>query len=196
MNTQEVLDREWFERVIATGAKNEQDATELKAEIERVGRWYDETPSVINESTLGMYKAFSEECARQANRMMMKYHVFVNLVTGQPYETLAEMSADIRQGTLKITTDNSNHPAMSLYETADLRVWHDLTHYELQTNFGYRGEYQTYLGQVEHVKNSPHADVLKHILYCDIVGQVGNGLIHRVFPEQKLFELHHTKGML
>lgn len=191
MKTQDQLDREWFERTIAIDTQAGASYDQVTAEIQAISDWYDKTPSIINEQTVTMYHCFSNECHDQAKWLTKKHNVKIELVTGQPYLTLEEMSADIRQGILKITTDNTNHPIMFLEDTIALRIWHDLTHYEIQANFGFYGEVRTYEAQCLHVETSWRNQVyLQHVLYCDIVGQVANGLVHRVFPEQKVFTLY------
>lgn len=190
--TQQEKDLERMERVLAEDTRTGSDYTQLRHSIRQISNWYDNTKSRVCFETTSLYHLFSYECHYQAERMANKYKVSILLVDGQPYETLYEMSEDIRQGVLKISTDNALHPLMDLDETISLRIWHDLTHYEIQTNFGFLGEYNTYLRQVEHCQEySSHKDqlALRHVLFCDIVGQVANGLTHRRFPIQKVFTL-------
>jgi hypothetical protein len=192
----QIHDEEWFKAVIAEDEGKGQTSDELIAQIQEISDWYDNTPSVLNEETVGIWRELARESAEQADRMMSKYNVNLSIVDGQPYNNLQEMSADIGKGRIAISRDNSSHPVFNEYETISLRIWHDLTHYEIQSNFSFLGECATYRRQVEHTgfshRNTFH---LQHALYCDIVGQVANGLVHRVFPEQKVFTLKH-KGDL
>lgn len=185
-----ILDLEWIERTIAEDKATGADVSEIAKTIQDVARWYDETPSVINAETKAIYRTFCEECSDQAKRLVGVFNVKVERVTGQPYLTPSEMFEAIRHGILKISTDNVKHPLMDLDATVDLRVWHDLTHFELQSNFGFTGEYKTYQRQVMHTKSSTrNHQYLDHALYSDIVGQVANGIIHRAFPIQKVFTI-------
>lgn len=181
MSTQEELDRKWLERIISGEG--------MTPEIEALARRYDETPSVVNEETREAWGLCTEEAWDQATRLTALYNVHVLIVDGQPYNTPSEMFADVDLGILQISRDNANHPLMSLDATLALRVWHDLTHYELRSNFEFSGESLTYARQVEHVRqfSSRPLDILAHVLYCDIVAQVANGMLHKAFPVQKVF---------
>lgn len=117
----------------------------------------------------------------KARSMMSEYGVIVTYVGGQPYETPQEMFDDIDKGVLKISLENNTHPVLTETQNLICRIWHDLTHYKLRSNFGFLGECETCEDQT---KQAPE---LAHVLHCDIVMQVAWGLVHKQFPPQKTF---------
>lgn len=159
------------------------------ANVERIGQWYEEKESVVNSYTEHAWRLLSIESYNQALRMLEKYNVYAEPVAGQPYNNHHEMFEDIKQGILLVSTDNVDHPLMNQYDTFYGRVWHDLTHYEINTGFGFAGEQKACMQQCQHVLtySQNNYDLLSHALYVDIVGQTANGLLHKRFPIQKVF---------
>lgn len=174
----------WFQKTCV------QDAKSLDEHISKLSAWYDAHDTVVNKETLRLWGILSDLSKQHAQRLCAKHKVTVTETTGQPYDSETAMFHDIKQGCLLISTDNVDHPIMTLQETVQGRIWHDLTHYEEQTNFSFQGETDTYFGQVNQVKqyNPQFLDVAKHTLYLDIVCQLASGKIYQKFPEQKVFE--------
>lgn len=178
-------DQERFERVIAEDVALGRDSEFIKSQISFLADWYDKTPSIIDGETLRLWGAYAYHSAYHAGRLTHKYRVGIKPVWGQPYAVPEEMFADIEKGVLKISLDNSLHPILSKDENFNARIWHDLTHYEIHSNFGFMGEWETCNRQTEHVGKNQY---LTHVLFCDIVGQVAWGLVHREFPLQKVIK--------
>lgn len=181
-------DQVWLEKALAADTETGAALEELWPEIQSIAEWYETEPSTINDETRAHYKAFVRECHYMARVMAERYQVQMEAVEGQPYNVPSEMFDDIEKNhRLRISVDNCNHPLMPLSDTLALRVWHDLTHYEIKSGFGFVGEYNTYVRQAEHVNGLPNAADLEHVLFCDIVGQVAWGMVHNAFPPQKVF---------
>ena len=166
--------------------KSQADVSDKVAEI---SAYYDKHHTVVDSRTCLLWNTLSAISKLEAERLQHKYNVTVKYVTGQPYDSESAMFADIENGILLVSTENTDHPIMSIQDTLNGRVWHDLTHYEIKSNFGFEGEVATYKRQVTHVQwHYPEfVAVAKHTLYLDIVCQVASGLTYQQFPEQKAF---------
>lgn len=179
-------DKAWFERVIAADKSKGIDLDSLKTEIEGLASFYDKAISRVNDETFSMWGLYVEVAHMRAKRMMRDYGVQVRFVSGQPYETPEAMYADIEQGKLYISQENNTHPILTPMDNMVSRVWHDLTHYKLRSNFGFLGECETMKDQALQCNNDL---TLTHVLHCDIVLQVAWGLMYREFPPQKVLTL-------
>lgn len=177
---------EWFNSPYLTEYKpNAEDI----GNVERIGQWYEDNESKVTPETIHMWRLLAIESYNQALRFMEKYNVYAEPVSGQPYDNHHEMFADIKQGILLVSTENVDHPLMNQYDIFYERVWHDLTHYEISTGFGFAGEKAAYLAQCQQTLaySENNYYLISHALYVDIVGQTANGLLHKRFPIQKVF---------
>lgn len=177
----EAHDSEWFERVLQADQDKGISYEELKGRIEELAALYDKTISRVNSATVKAWSDYAEVARMKARRMMNEYGVAAEYVHGQPYETPESMFSDIDKGILQISLENNTHPILTSQENLICRIWHDLTHYKLRSNFGFLGEWETCEDQT---KQAPE---LAHVLHCDIVLQVAWGLVHKQFPPQKVF---------
>ena len=165
------------------------DGKDMSKTVKTISDWYDNHETIVNPYTRHTWRTLSEACEVQARRMLELYNVKAESRSGQPYFSEHEMFQDIKEGWILISKDNTDHPLMSERETFYGRLWHDLTHNEIQANFGFIGETQVYRRQVEHAKQYHAKDAvgIDHALYLDIVAQVASGLVYQCFPEQKTF---------
>ena len=120
--------------------------------VQAISDWYDAHETKVNTSTKYLWHHLSRISAIEAERLLRKYNVAAELVRGQPYQTEEEMFQDISKGKLLVSTDNTEHPIQGTLETYIGRIWHDMTHYEAQTNFSFQGECDTYYAQVAQAK--------------------------------------------
>ena len=177
----EAHDSEWFERVLQADKDKGISYEALKERIEGLAKVYDKAISRIDSRTIKAWSDYACIARLLGNRMVKEYGVIVKYTWGQPYETPKSMFSDIDKGILQISLENNAHPVLTSRENLICRIWHDLTHYKLRSNFGFLGECETCEDQT---KQAPE---LAHVLHCDIVLQVAWGLVHRQFPPQKVF---------
>ena len=173
----------WFDKERVKPAESD---TEL---IQRISDWYDTCQTTVNTRTLYLWSHLSRIAAIEAERLLLKYNVKAELVSGQPYQTEAEMFSDIANGRLLVSTENTLHPIQGTLETYIGRIWHDMTHFEIQSNFSFQGECKTYHAQVNHARmfHPEFAATIRHTLFLDIVCQVASGSVYKQFPVQKTF---------
>lgn len=170
-----------FERVLQSDKDKGISYEALKTRIESLATVYDKAISQINSETVKLWGEYATVSHMKARHMMHKYGVMVKYVNGQPYETPEAMFTDIDKGTLQISVENNTHPILSPHQNLVARIWHDLTHYTLRSNFEFLGECETCEAQIE------QAPELAHVLHCDIVLQAAWYFVHRSFPPQKVF---------
>jgi len=117
----------------------------------------------------------------------------IERVTGQPYMTAEEMAADIRQGVMRVTTDNSDHPIWDIDTNWKFRAWHDYEHHYLHGNdFSLDGEWRAY--QV--ASNSIADPMARKALLTEIYGQAASAVANGgVFPPQKVALLDDATEM-
>lgn len=114
---------------------------------------------------------------------MLQSRVKVVFVTGEPYETQAEMREDyLKNKRLLISKDNSEHPYFSVEDNCIFRTVHDfIVHIQNNTPFGLKGEMRA---------ANYHMHILskeaKVALFTEVVGQVACIIADGKFPVQKV----------
>lgn len=108
----------------------------------------------------------------------------VEEVHGQPYANAAEMNADIANGHLKVSVDNSEHPVWTPQENILFRIWHDYRqHFENGADFSLEGEWKAFKRAEE---GMPAA--ARDALHVEIYGQAAAATAHSgEFQVQKIY---------
>jgi hypothetical protein len=105
-------------------------------------------------------------------------------VTGEPYANADEMIADMKKGSFKVSTDNSDHPFWTPEQNWKFRVVHDvLGHLDEGNDFSLKGEEKAFRAHVKKVTD----DAAKAALQTEVYGQAASAVKNARFSEQKAF---------
>ena len=105
-----------------------------------------------------------------------------------PYQTAAEMHADLAQKIYKVTTQHSHHPVWDVDTNVAFRVCHDiLGHGEVHSDFSFMGEVLAYRSQCRYIPEN-----LWPVLFTEVVAQSAYANVHHLFGEQKVGLINYT----
>jgi hypothetical protein len=119
----------------------------------------------------------------------------VQHVSGQPYQTAAEMLDDVKNhNTLKISTDFNEHPIFTPEQNLKFRAVHDYYgHVQTGSDFSMAGEKGTFDA---HAKTLYGQDAI-NALRVEVLGQASSMLAKGgEFPKQKIFDLEKQREKL
>lgn len=112
-------------------------------------------------------------------------------VAGQPYEGLADLSAEVWAGSARVSTDYCDHPVWSPDTNVRFRIWHDTAHVRCGLGFGVDDELRLFVHQAREIdrNSSPSWRAIRPVidaLFCESVYQLaafvaGGGQ----YPEQQ-----------
>lgn len=130
----------------------------------------------VSETTLSLLKSFVET-------EYSKIPFAIKYVNYDPYNNFTEMLEGLlKDNYLKISMLNNESPIFDCETNLKFRAIHDYHHLICHAEFNFYGEYATF----EYISALTDNDIIKQILFSEIVLQAAYALVYGEFGEQKL----------
>jgi hypothetical protein len=148
---------------------------------ERVTDWFTGSPAVCDDAVRAAYRALERETARLYDVIGRGLGVRVRLVRTEPYESAAELCAELRAQrsmSLRTIACDAPHPLLDDQAVDQLRVVHDVFgHAALGLGFDLQSEYGTWLQC-----RTLFSEQARGAAFCELVGAVTAYVLTGVKP--------------
>jgi GNAT superfamily N-acetyltransferase len=145
---------------------------------------------VLDRRAVGLWEQLGAIVNDQAAKLRQAWTIQV--VDYDPYETSAEMFADMDQHVYKVCTLHSHHPVWDTDTNVNFRIAHDIQgHFAARSDFSFYGEVQAYRAQCETIPES-----LWTVLFTEVVAQSAYANVHHLFGEQKVGLVSFTPAQI